>query len=86
MTKTENKAKSYESSPLLMSYTEASRFLGLPIGTLYSMVSHKRIPHIRFSSRGVRFRMTELMSWLDANSIAIAHGSKDPLKQDVYNA
>jgi excisionase family DNA binding protein len=52
-------------------YAEASRWLGIPVGTLYSMVHHHRIPHIRLSGRMVRFRRSELDKWLAANSVSI---------------
>lgn len=55
----------------LISYQEAALFLGLPIGTLYSLVSQKRIPHKRFGNRLVRFSKTELGDWIQVNSVQI---------------
>jgi excisionase family DNA binding protein len=34
-----------------MGYEAAAEYLGLPIGTLRSMVSRKQIPHVRLSAR-----------------------------------
>lgn len=51
-------------------YPEASKWLGIPVPTLYSMVSQKRIPHIRLSGRMVRFRRAVLEAWLADNSVS----------------
>ena len=47
-----------------MNYKEASEYLGVKIGTLYSWVSLRRIPHVRLSGRMVRFNRDELDQWL----------------------
>ncbi len=52
-------------------YPQASKWLGIPITTLYSMVCQKRIPHIRLSGRMVRFRRSEIDKWLAANAVSI---------------
>jgi len=52
-------------------YAEASRWLGIPVSTLYSMVHHRRIPHVRLSGRMVRFSKREIDAWLAANSVSI---------------
>jgi len=48
----------------LLTYQEAADFLSVPLGTLYSWVSQKRIPVIRFSQRCVRFDPEALEAWL----------------------
>lgn len=48
-----------------LTYAEASQFLSVPVGTLYYWVYEKRIPHHRLSSRMVRFRRSELETWLN---------------------
>ena len=48
----------------MMGYAEAAEFLGVPKGTLYSLVSRGRIPHYRIGPRFVRFRQEELEQWL----------------------
>ena len=48
------------SSSNLLTYPEAAEFLGVKIGTVYSLVSQRRIPHVRLSSRLVRFERKSL--------------------------
>jgi excisionase family DNA binding protein len=55
----------------LLSYKQASELLGLPLGTLYSMVSKGRIPHKRLGKRLVRFSKNDLTIWLEKNSIEV---------------
>ena len=52
-----------------LSYDELSKVLGLPKGTLYSLVSRNQIPHIRISKRLVRFPKAKINEWLKACSI-----------------
>ena len=59
----------------MLSYAEAATFLGLCVGTLYSMVHCQRIPHVRLGPRLVRFSKTDLGSWLATNAVA-ARGAK----------
>lgn len=49
----------------LLSYRQAAELLGMPIGTLYAYVHDRRIPHIRFGARTVRFDSGELRAWID---------------------
>jgi excisionase family DNA binding protein len=53
----------------MMSYDEASEFLGILKNTLYCMVSRQQIPHFRLGPRFVRFRRCELEEWLDARAV-----------------
>ena len=48
----------------MISYAEASEFLGVPVGTLYAWVHARRIPHVRLGSRMVRFRLDALKEWV----------------------
>lgn len=50
----------------LLTYTDASRLLAIPVGTLYALVHQHRIPHIRLGHRTVRFDPDELATWVDA--------------------
>ncbi len=50
----------------LIGYEEASILVGLPLGTLYSLVSRRRIPHIRLSDRIVRFSEMDLREWIES--------------------
>ncbi len=61
----------------LVSYQEAAQFLGLPLGTLYSLVSQRRIPHKRFGNRLVRFSKKELVEWIQLNSVEIKKSSNE---------
>ena len=46
-----------------MDYKEAAAFLGVPVGTLYWFVHQRRVPHIRYSARLVRFERDALEAW-----------------------
>ena len=55
----------------LLCYRHAAKVLGLPLGTLYSLVSQRRIPHIRLGPRLVRFRQHDLRVWIAANRVGV---------------
>lgn len=59
----------------MLTYVETARLLGLPLGTVYSLVSQRRIPHVRLGPRLVRFDRDELERWLAARRIP-ARGAK----------
>ena len=44
---------------------EAAQFLGVAPGSLYHMVSQRRVPCIRLSNRCLRFRMSDLKQLID---------------------
>ncbi len=44
----------------LITYAQASKLLNVKRGTLYALVSQKRIPHIRLGRRIVRFSPSAL--------------------------
>jgi excisionase family DNA binding protein len=52
----------------LLTVVEAARFLNLAPGSLYHLISQRRVPVIRLSSRCVRLSRTALMEWLEALS------------------
>ncbi len=54
----------------LLDYEQAAEFLGVRRGTLYAWVSLKRVPHIRFSARCVRFDRGELEAWVERQRVA----------------
>jgi excisionase family DNA binding protein len=56
-------------SPSLLTYREAARMLGLPRGTIYSMVHHNQIPHVRLGKRLVRFDVDELRRFVDEHRV-----------------
>ncbi len=55
--------------PHHFTYEQASEFLNMPRGTLYSLVHRKRIPHIRLSRRLVRFEESALRAWIAEHRI-----------------
>lgn len=48
----------------VVGYNGAEHVTGICIGTLYSLVAHKEIPHYRLSKRLVRFKVSELQAWM----------------------
>ena len=44
----------------LLNANEVAEFLGLAVGTVYHLVSQKRLPCIRLSARCLRFRRSDL--------------------------
>lgn len=53
----------------LLDYNEAAELLGVRRGTLYAWVSLRRVPHIRFSARCVRFDKAELQVWVESQRV-----------------
>ena len=58
----------------LLNYEEAAEFLGVQRGTLYAWVSLRRVPHVRFSARCVRFDAAELRAWVEARRVSSTGG------------
>jgi excisionase family DNA binding protein len=54
---------SSENNPL-MNIRAVASWTGLSVGTLYHLISQKRIPVVRISSRCVRFRLSDLEKWV----------------------
>ncbi len=52
-----------------LTYEGAAQVLGLPRGTLYSLVYYRRVPFHRFGPRLVRFRLRELRVWVEAQRV-----------------
>jgi excisionase family DNA binding protein len=50
-------------------YKEVSKQTGMPSGTIYSLVSQKRIPHIRLGRRHVLFPAEEVIRWLEQHRV-----------------
>jgi excisionase family DNA binding protein len=44
----------------LMDVNQVADFLGLSVGTVYHLVSQKRLPCVRLSARCLRFRRSDL--------------------------
>jgi excisionase family DNA binding protein len=49
-------------------YAWASKYLGLPKATLYALVHERRIPHVKFGPRFVRFSKRDLDAWIEQHS------------------
>jgi excisionase family DNA binding protein len=47
----------------LLRIQEVSELTGLAVGSIYRMVSQKRIPVVRLSRRCIRFRLSDLQVW-----------------------
>lgn len=58
-------AQSFFENEGLWTIEDLSRFLKLPIKTLYSWVSQKRLPCIKLGNR-LRFRQKEIEKWLSS--------------------
>jgi excisionase family DNA binding protein len=57
------------SPKMYWSYKAAHEHTGLPLGTLYALVSTKRIPHVRLNRRHVLFPVEDLLNWLDGHKV-----------------
>ena len=49
----------------LLRIQEVSELTGLAVGSIYHMVSQKRIPVVRLSRRCIRFRLSDLQVWFE---------------------
>jgi excisionase family DNA binding protein len=52
----------------LLTINEVSKLTQLTVGSLYHLVSQKRIPVVRLSKRCIRFRLSALTEWFDSLS------------------
>ena len=60
----------------MLTYSQAAVLMGVRIGTVYALVSQKRIPHVRFGRRFVRFSASELRAWVRSQTVPpIKHAS-----------
>jgi excisionase family DNA binding protein len=48
----------------LMDIAAVAAWTGLSVGTLYHFVSQRRIPFVRISARCIRFRRSDIETWL----------------------
>ncbi len=56
-----------------LSYREAARLIGIPVGTLRSMVCRRQVPHIRISPRVVVFDVVALEAWIASRRVGVAN-------------
>jgi len=55
----------------VVDYAGAQQVTGIGVNTLYSLVHHRKIPHLRITSRIVRFVRRELVQWMESHRVAI---------------
>jgi len=65
-----------------LSYREAARLIGIPVGTLRSMVCRRQVPHIRISPRVVVFDVAALEAWIAARCVGVANDGAGSLDGD----
>jgi excisionase family DNA binding protein len=66
------------STESLMTVHEVAELLGLSVGSVYHLISQKRIPVVRLSSRCVRFEKRALENWIEG--MAVPAESTDPTR------
>lgn len=54
--------------PAKMNYVETSVLTGAPLGTLYTWVRKRQIPHLRLGPRTVVFERAEILRWTRGGS------------------
>ena len=54
-----------QNEKLLLDVEDVAALTGFSVGTLYHWVSQRRIPVVRISARCVRFRRSDIDSWLE---------------------
>jgi len=54
----------------LLSIKEVSDYTGLAVGTIYNMVSQKRIPHVKLG-RLTKFKPGEIERWVKDHSVKV---------------
>ena len=57
--------------PRFLTYADLERIYKIPKGTSSCWVFHKKVPHLRFGPRCVRFDKVEFEAWLDSHRIAV---------------
>ena len=60
---------------ILLTVAEVAKLTGFAEGTLRHFISQKRIPVVRISARCVRFRRSDVETWLEQMVIPAAPGS-----------
>lgn len=61
----------------ILNYKQAAEYLGIPIGTLYAMVSKRQLPHLRFGNRFVRFKESDLIAWINEHKVPASNAYLD---------
>ena len=55
----------------MLNYKQTAEYLGVPVGTVYALVSQNRIPHVRLGPRFVRFPELDLQKWIEDKRVEI---------------
>lgn len=63
----------------LLTVPQAAELLQLRCGTIYHLVSQKRLPVIKLSSRCVRFSRAALLLWLEGLTQPASPSSEHPV-------
>ena len=65
----------------LLTIEQAAAFLGYKKGYLYKLVHFKKIPHLKYGARFVRFRLEDLQEWQQAKFVEVP--SMDQMKANA---
>ena len=68
----DNKTQDNSKADEIFTYEQTANWAQIPRATLYSLVHERRIPFIRLGKRFVRFRRSELESWLRRGELTTA--------------
>jgi len=52
----------------LWNIEEFAKFVGIAVGSAYHLVSQKRVPVVKLSSRCIRFRPSEIAAWVESKT------------------
>lgn len=55
----------------LLTIDQAAEYLGYKKGYLYKLVHFKKIPHLKYGARFVRFRLADLEEWKQAKFVEV---------------
>lgn len=58
-----------EEEPLIVAL-QVAKLIGVPLNTIHQLVHARRIPHVRFGRRFVRFRVAEIHEWIERHRVA----------------
>ncbi len=64
----------------LVDYSKLSKYLGVPVGTLYAWVHEGRLPYMRLSGRTVRFDLDQIDAWLAERREGVANEQLDSVR------
>jgi excisionase family DNA binding protein len=65
------------STESLLTVHDVAKLLGLSVGSVYHLISQKRVPVVKLSARCVRFKKADLDAWIAQMSV--------PCDSDVAN-